>query len=402
MRVVQIIWAALMLVVMSLAALGFWRAWAEPARVDQPPLTDLFARFGWDDRVMILVALVVPFATTVAIAWFVFWRRSDDPMAMVFTLGMVLLYAFGTRGLLGLEGLPVLQYALSTVFALASILMAVVLAFFPDGRAVPRSARWLPLGVTALLATRPDAGRLLMRFMEGDNAEGRLFAIVWGSLMALGLVSQAHRFRRVSGPLERQQAKWVMAPLAVAVIVTTALLVAVPVVGVGEEVVAWMLLTLVPVGVLTPLCIGNAVLRHRLYDIDHVLSRTVTYLVVILVLGGVYAAMVLAVGQTLSRLGGQGSQIATAVSVLVTVVAFRPVEMRVRRAVDRRFNRSGYLARRAVEEYVDSLASEMEVETIRSHLGEVLGRAFQPTHVAVWTSDEPLHDQRSVVRSRVR
>ncbi|HSJ28199.1 MAG TPA: hypothetical protein VLB67_08290 [Acidimicrobiia bacterium] len=401
-RPVQVAWAVSILVVAVVVALGFSRALVDPELVTLPPLTDLFARFGLDNRLMIGVALVVPFTTTLAIAWIVFWRRNDDPMALAFTAGMVLLYAYTTRGLVALGDIPVLRHALPAVFALGMILLAVVLAFFPDGRAVPRSARWLPLAIAALIATRPDAGRVLMQAIEGQSRDGRLFAIAWGGLLGLGLAAQAYRYRRVSGPRERQQAKWVMAPMAVAVVVTGLLLVGPLVLPAVADVAGWMLLAMVPIGVAIPLCIGNAVLRHRLYDIDHVVSRTVTYLVVILVLGGIYAGVVLTVGQTMSRLGGDGNQIATAVSVLVTVVAFRPVELRVRRTVDRRFNRSGYLARHAVEEYVDSLASEIEVEAIRAELGRVIGRAFQPSHLAIWTTDEPIQDQRSVVRSRVR
>lgn len=387
----QFVWVSLTLGVMAISVVGFTRAFADPLLVALPPLTDLFVEFGWDFRLMIGLGLLWPLLTALLISWIVFWRRSDDPMALIFTTAMLTLFAYSSRSLLTFEDDPVLRHAISIVFALGMVSLATVLAYFPDGRACPQWLRWLPAAMVALVAAYPDGGRLLMDVLSKDadlTTRNVAFVVVWSALFLLGLAAQVHRFWRVSGPTERQQAKWVMAPLGL-IIGVFVLVLAVPVViPATEEYVGWALLSVIPLGIANPIGVGNAVLRHRLYDIDHVVSRTVSYLLVVIVLGGVYALAVVGVGRAVAALGGVENQLVVAASVLVTVAAFRPVRVRVQRIVDRRFNRSGFQSRSTVDEFLDELSNEFAVDRIQTGLTQTVARAFEPSHAAVWLAEE--------------
>ena len=390
-RVAQIVWVSLTVGVMAISAVGFTRAFADPLLVAMPPVTDLFVEFGWDFRVMIAIALLTPLLAALVIAWIVFWRRPDDPMALLFTMAMLMLHAFSSRSLLTFEGDAVLRHANSVVFAVGVVGMAVVFAYFPNGRASPGGIRWLPAAMLLLMMAFPDGGRLLLALLEEAQAltvRDVVFVFVWSGTLVVGLIAQVHRFRHVSGSVERQQTKWVMAPLGL-IVCLFVLVLAVPVIiPVTGEYLGWALLAVIPLGIAMPIGFGNAVLRYRLYDIDHVVSRTVSYLLVVIVLGGVYALAVVGVGRAVAAVGGVENQLVVAASVLVTVAAFRPVRVRVQRIVDRRFNRSGFRSRATVDEFLDELSNEFAVERIQTGLNRTVALAFEPSHATLWLAED--------------
>ena len=134
-----------------------------------------------------------------------------------------------------------------------------------------------------------------------------------------------------------------------------------------------------------PLTIGVAVLRYRLYEIERVISRTVSYGLVVAVLGAVYVAGVVGLGAAASGLTGQeDSDLAVAASVLVVVALFRPVRSRVQAAVDRRFNRTGYQARLAVEAFCDGLGDEVHLAELRDGIATTAAATVQPTSASLW------------------
>ena len=387
----QIVWVSLTVGVMVISTVGFARAFADPLLVALPPLTDLFVQFGWDFRVMIAIALLAPLLAAVVIVWIVFWRRSDDPTALIFTMAMLMLHTFSSRCLLTFEDDVLLRHATSVVFALGMVCLAAVCAYFPNGVAAPRAIRWLPVAMLGLVAVFPDGARLVLALLEEDpglTMRNVAFVFAWSGMFLIGLGAQVHRFRHVSGSAQRQQTKWVMAPLGLTVsvfVVVLAIPVVIPATG---EYLGWALLAVIPLGIAIPIGFGSAVLRYRLYDIDHVVSRTVSYLVVVIILGGVYATAVVGVGRAVAALGGVESQLVVAASVLVTVAAFRPVRVRVQRIVDRRFNRSGFRSRATVDVFLDELSNEFAVDRIQEGLTRTVAQAFEPSHAAVWLAEE--------------
>jgi hypothetical protein len=132
-----------------------------------------------------------------------------------------------------------------------------------------------------------------------------------------------------------------------------------------------------------PLSIGVAVLRYRLYDIDRVISRTLAYALITGTLVGVYAGGVMALTPLVAGMGG-GSELAVAASTLAVAAAFGPVRRRVQSAVDHRFNRTRYDARRTVEAFASGLREEVDLDELSAGLVAAVRETVEPTATTLW------------------
>jgi hypothetical protein len=187
------------------------------------------------------------------------------------------------------------------------------------------------------------------------------------------------RFRSSRG-VERQQMRWVAAGLAGAV---AGLLLALPG-GLGIA-PAWISGIVFPALLCPPAAVGVAVLRYRLYDLDRVISRTVTYGLLTVLLGLGYAAVVLGLG----RLLPQGSSLAVAAATLAVAAAFSPLRRRVQGLVDRRFNRRRYDAAGTVEAFAARLRDQVDLDVLHTELLAVVDQTVQPTRVSLWLRGAP-------------
>jgi hypothetical protein len=301
--------------------------------------------------------------------------------------------------------LPGAVVAASASLSIGSIPIALVLLFvpllYPTGR-VP-SPRWRPVAwlgaLVVLFATTADA--LLPGQVEasevpvGDNPMG--IASLQGMLSLLSvtmfflffplavaaLVSLVVRFRRALGD-ERQQLKW----LAYAMVSFAAYLLLIPLTAlvfadlpVSELV--FDLLGMVPL-LAVPVALGVAVLRYRLYDIDRIVNRTLVYGLLTAVLAGVYAALVLVLGQLFGGIGGQPPSLVVAGATLAVAALFQPARGRIQHGVDRRFNRRRYDAARTVEAFSARLRDQIDLDTLSAELLAVVDQTMQPTRSSLW------------------
>ncbi|MDQ6650065.1 MAG: hypothetical protein M3Z02_08125 [Actinomycetota bacterium] len=133
---------------------------------------------------------------------------------------------------------------------------------------------------------------------------------------------------------------------------------------------------------LVPAAVAVAILRYRLFDIDRLISRTVSYALVTGLLIAVYAGLV----TVASRLLPTGNSVAVAASTLAVAGLFQPLRRRVQVAVDLRFNRAKYDAERTVDAFSRRLRSEVDLETVRADLLSVVGQTLQPTRAGIWLS----------------
>jgi hypothetical protein len=386
---VRVLWLAFFTPLVGLVAFGFIRAYRAPEFVAIGPLVELFVTLGLSDRLMMTIGLLIPFVMTLAVAVVVFVRRAHDPMALVFTGTLLLLYIVTSRTLLTYEAVPVLRHSYAFLLALAFVGLAFVLAVFPDGRYVPGWTRWLAPAMVVVALVFPDAARLFEGLFAGEVvSQGRLRAMVLCVLLVLasGISAQIHRYRHVSDRTQRLQTKWVVTPLAAVLTVSVAAFgvpAAIP--AAGDVWLGWSVFAMIPVGTLTPVAVANAVLRHRLYEIDRIISRTVSYGIVVVMLASVYVAGVVGVGAALSGLSGDdGGDLRVAASVLVVAALFRPVRSRVQAAVGRRFDRTGYEARIVIEDFGHRLRDQVDVSAVGAELAETAVAALAPSWASVW------------------
>jgi hypothetical protein len=267
-------------------------------------------------------------------------------------------------------------------------ILPLVLLLFPDGRLL--SARWQPVGLTAVLAVLTTAA--FMAFRPGplqlaayaNNPFTPLPASLVDPLGAIGLAlafpvmggacwSLVLRFRHSTG-IEREQIKWLAFS---AVPVATAGPASAVLPDKAVQVLFVLLLLLVPVAV------GVAVLRYRLYDIDLLINRTLVYGALSATLIAIYVATVILVGAAL-RAFTSGSEFAVAVSTLATLALVQPLRRRIQEAVDRRFYRSRYDATRTLDAFSVRLRDEVDLDAVRGGLLDAVRETVQPAHASVW------------------
>jgi hypothetical protein len=385
--------ACLVVIIMTLglAIPGFLVAFDRPQLLQQPELLGLAERLGISNQVVMAAGLLVPMAAISAIAIFLFWRRSNDWMAMLFSVQMITSTAFTTRSLSALQhAYPAVRAPVQFIWLLGFVLIIVTLYLFPDGRFVPRFTRLLAVIAVVLVVLSPGLPEGMLNLppaQEGMSA-WHWRAAVLGVLVlwCTGLFAQIYRYRHVSGPVERQQAKWFMfifggfvAVIALGIVIPSLFL------DLPDVWFAAVLLACVPLGIALPLSIAIAILRYHLYDIDRIISRTLAYGLLTVLLGGGYAGVVLGLG----RLLPQGSSLTVAAATLAVGAAFQPARRRIQQAVDRRFNRRRHDAGRIIEAFGTRLRDQVDLDTLTGELLAVVDQIMQPTSASLWLRPAP-------------
>ncbi|MFL6217497.1 MAG: hypothetical protein ACJ742_02850 [Actinomycetes bacterium] len=200
-------------------------------------------------------------------------------------------------------------------------------------------------------------------------------AMAAGGLVA-GAWSLVLRFRRATG-VERQQLRWVAFAAALTVPPAAVVLAGA---ATGATAAALVVLAAGVCMALLPLATGAAILRYRLYDLDRIISRTVTYGLLTALLGLGYAVVVLGLG----RLLPQGSGLVVAAATLAVAAAFQPARRRIQRLVDRRFNRRRHDAAQTIAAFSARLRQEVDLDTLTAELLAVVDQTMQPTAGSLW------------------
>jgi hypothetical protein len=283
-------------------------------------------------------------------------------------------------------------------FLAGLVLLTLVFLLFPTGALPSPAWRWLVRAAVALAVTTGVAGLVAPTDRPGPwplgGAPGRAAAAVAEAgvtllflVVAAAALSVLVRYRR-AGDVERRQLTWFVVAAA-ALVLTTSL----DVTGTPVPPAAWAVIDAVSFG-LIPAAVAVAVLRYRLYEIDRIVSRTVSYAVLTAALLGLYLLAVAGLRPLLTPLTGT-SDLAVVVSTLAAAAAFRPARRRVQAAVDRRFDRAHYDAALTVEAYARRLRGQVDLDAVTSGLRDTVTTAVGPERLGLWLRDVPTGDRRT-------
>jgi hypothetical protein len=273
------------------------------------------------------------------------------------------------------------------------LIVMFLLLLFPTGR-LP-SPRWRPVlwaavagivlfTIAAWLSPMPLDLRLssvanpLGLKLESALRLVEAFYLVLPLLIVTSGTAVIVRFRGSRGE-ERQQLKWFAYAVAVMTLVFAGWfsLVLAGLAPEGQLVYALPLFGL-------PVAVGIAILRHRLYDVDVVINRTLVYGALTVTLAATYVICVVALQQIFRVLTGGESQLAVVASTLAIAALFGPLRRRVQSFIDRRFYRGKYDAARTLEAYSARLRDDADLDSLANDLIGAVHETVRPEHASLW------------------
>ena len=330
----------------------------------------------------------------------IFVRRANDRVALVAAYALILApIAINTDILLALPAiwLPLIL----TLQFIGQISLMLLFYLFPSGRFAPDWTRWV--FILGFIYWAVDI------YAPVSVSNSILFFIAFLALELSLVIAQIARYRRVSTPVQRQQTKWVVFGVAIALTGFLALTFITPLVFRSTQSFAFSVPSFLAasyiVMLLVPLSLAIAMLRHRLYDVDLLINRTLVYGSLTAILFAIYIVSVITVQAIITAITGNRheSPLAIVASTLLAVALFQPLRLRIQRIIDRRFYRSQYNAARTLEKLAAGLRQEVDLQALSAHLLQVVKETMQPTHLSLWLRPrDPITDQPTSRRDEQR
>ena len=348
---------------------------------------------GWSPVTMVYVfkVLIPLFGATfsIALGLLVFARKSND----AFGLFVAFVFVFtGTNNASHdalLRAVPALQGLYGVLSGLSWQFSFIIFYLFPDGRFVPRWTRWLLLGWLGV--------NVLGGFSLALDTAMIVIPVI---LVFSTLFSQIYRYFFYADTIGRQQTKWVLYGILLEILLLPfamlPFLLPNAFVQNGATGLVWTLVLRGGIGitsVIIPLSITFGILRYRLFDIDIIIRRTVTYAIVVALLLLVYFGSVILLQQVFASVTGQRSEIITIVSTLAIAAMFVPLRNRVQNAIDKRFNRKKYDAAQVLQKFAETVRDETDLDKLNAELLNVVNETMQPKSVSLWLRQEQRRKQ---------
>lgn len=315
------------------------------------------------------------------------WRAPLERMAL---LTPFVLLAFPASAAVGiLATLAVVQPVWSGpihVVQLAGVgLLIPFLYTFPDGRFVPRWTLWFCI---AGMGAQIEQSLVYMgAWQRSPLSQFIALAVLAVSLASIPLL-QVYRYRRIYDSLQRQQTKWVVVGVALAVVGLIVLIVgsstspndfqALPIQQLIAN-VSWTVVTM-----FIPITIGIAVLRYRLWDVDVFINRALVYGSLTVTLGALYIGGVIVFQMLARSVTGQSSDLAIAIVTLTVAALFNPWRRALQAFIDRRFYRRKYDAARTLAAFTSRLRDEVDLDQLAGDLAGVVNDTVQPSSISLW------------------
>ncbi len=339
------------------------------------------------------------------VAALIFWRKSDDRMALLASFSLLTLGASFPSIPTALATIhpawqvPVTLVGNEDIFAFPSLIIFFFL--FPNGRFIPRWTRWMAILTVVLFefiaffpTPSPSSGgwpRLLIAVLA---------PLVFGSLV----FAQVYRYRHVSTSLERQQTKWIVYSMIVALLGFLLLGFGVPTVlrlfnsfdNLGLLPYMILITAISLVLLLIPLSLALAILRYRLWDVDVLINKTLVYGTLTGILALLYAGSILLLQYLLRGIIQQNNAIAIVVSTIAIYALFQPLRRRIQNIIDRRFYRRKYDAARTLAAFSETLRHEVDLSQLKEQLIGIVQETMQPEHVTLWLREPGEYQNRNI------
>jgi hypothetical protein len=382
-----------------------WLAWSlcglEMAFVAVTIVGTQHHRMSTSDVVTVVVFVVFVFAFS-GVGALVASKRPANPIGWLL-LGAGLSYTLGgitTAGHLTRHTDPysfaaILYWFGQWVWSVGLTLAVIALLLFPSARLPSR--RWR---IVLALPLVGQVGAILgsgfgLPYLEGSHVRNpfaiggpvgaalrplqALFVLVPIAAI-LAIASIVVRFRRASG-VEREQIKWLFYAGLVLILGLIAQAPMSKLLSSPDAVTNAQNAIISGVVACVPIAIGIAVLRYRLYDIDRIINRSLVYVGLTLLLGGIYAGLAVGLG---AIAGSKANSVVIAGSTLVVAALFRPARRRIQAFIDRRFYRRRYNASRTLETFTSRLREEVDLDDLQIHLLDVVRDTMQPAQASLW------------------
>jgi len=377
LRIVTWTW---LLLVLSVGSVGLVSVYRDPSLIRIEDFSTLYERVGLGDEVMLTVVLALPLAVALASAAVVAIRRSSDHAALLLAMGLTAVYFFTSGAATGLDQIWLRNLASS----MAAVLIAVFLVTFPSGSFQPRWSIAAPLVAVAIAVAFPSLAMNTRRYLASPSlvTDGVPVA-VWGGwmlILSIAAIAQFTRYRRLSTGIERDQSRWVLLGTFGMLASPAALLMLNAADLASPGLVGGLILVSSVGSYLLPTTVLIAVFRYHLYDIDALISRTVTYSLVAIVVATSFAVPVLGLASTF----GTSNDLVVAASTLLAAAVANPARRWIQHSVDRRFNRTRYDADIVLDGLADRLRSDVALDSVTEHLRRAVDRTVQPETTTVW------------------
>jgi hypothetical protein len=308
----------------------------------------------------------------------IFFRKSDDWMAMFISAALM------TVLLEGAQGVPAAAAPLvNLLFGIGTALFLPLPIIFPNGRFEPPWMKWPIIAVTVPYVA------LVTLFIDSPHY-GLFTAVVTFLWIGLSLYAMPYRYFRVSSPIERQQIKWVLLGIATTFVTAIYYATFTALYPASQPSLTRLVLQLINM----PLYVAGygffafamlrAMLRHRLWDVDIIIRRTLVYTVLSALLALVYFGAVILLQSVFDSVSGRQPPLVIVASTLLIAALFAPLRQRVQAVIDRRFFRKKYDAQQILAQFAQTARDEVEMEALTAELCRVVQETMQPNRISLW------------------
>jgi hypothetical protein len=309
----------------------------------------------------------------------IFWRRSDDWLALMLSGALMSVLIEG--GFSELQGAGIVM---ALMYGIGTALFLPIPFVFPNGQVEPRWMRWIVIALTV----SASIAYFMTNYDQMWFGPASVLILVW---TVLSIYAMVYRYTRVSNPTERQQIRWVLMGISAALIVGVIWNILVNFWPVSQPSPARILGLLIngvtylagygfmAFGILV------AMLRYRLWDIDLLIRRTLQYTLLTGLLALLYFGGVVVLQGVLGPLTGQAdSPLVAVITTLGVAALFNPLRIRIQDFIDRRFYRRKYDAEKALASFAQVARSQTGIEELSAEVIAVASETTQPERVSLW------------------